>query len=259
MTPRSVSPGGRVVRTGASGWPARLRADFARRELPDATRTDLDAAVRAARPGSLDFLLALGHEAGVPAAVAEARCAAVACSYAAVNLADDLADGDCDYLAEPYRSGPTTQYLLQSFFFSKIIELGIPSSVLAAVARDFERVAVGQHLEVATERWTFDLARDVALAITARQLVAYLRIVLFGRPLAEHAEALGLDVGLAAHVALDAESADPRYWSIEPAERRQLAKLALETIDRACALDLEAVAPVAAQVHRALDPEMGRG
>ena len=236
------------------GWTTRVRRDYAARGYPEPTLADLGASVAAIRPGVLDFCFALGREAGVPAAVAEARTVAIAYSVAAVNLADDLADGDCDYLAEPFRSGPTTQYLLQCLFFEKVCALGTPAEVLAAVTRDFEQVAAWQHVEIVTKAWTGELARDVALGITARQVVAYLRIALFGRPPAEHAEALGLDVGLATHVALDAESSDSRFWSIAPRDRDELARSALDAIERAAAFEFEALEPIAAQVRRTLDP-----
>jgi len=228
-------------------------ADLASRRYPPATRADLDAAVGALQPGILDFAFALGVEAGVPSAVVEARCVAVACSAAAVNLADDLADGDCDYLAEPYRSGPTTQYLLQSLFFQKLCALGLPPELLLLVTGDFEQVAALQHVELATTRWSFDASRRVAEGITGRQLAAYLRVVLFGSPLADRAAALGVDVGLATHVAVDAETGDPRYTSLPEGERAQLRRLALDSLARASALDLVAIGPVAAHVRSALE------
>ncbi len=239
------------------GWFGRVLADVAPRGYPDETRADVDAAVRAIETGLLDFARAIAVEAGVPAAIAEARCVAIAYSMAAVNLADDLADGDCDYLDEPHRSGPTTQYLLQSLFFQKLCELGLPPDLLHAVTRDFEQVAALQHVELATRRWTFDASRRVAEGITGRQIAAYLRVALHASDQADLAERVGLDVGLAAHVALDAESKDERFWSLDEGDREQLRQLALDSIDRATALEIEAIVPVAAQVRRTLDrPEV---
>ncbi len=234
------------------GWYGRVLADVAQRHYPTETRVDLSASIRSMQTGLLDFAYGLSVEAGVPPAIAEARCVAVFYSASAVNLADDLADGDCDYLAEPYRSGPATQYLLQSLFFQKVCELGLPVEVIFAVTRDFEQVAALQHVELVTDTWTFDVARRVAEGITGRQIAAYLRISLFGTDLARHAEQIGVDVGLATHVALDAESRDPRFTSLDDTDREQLRQLALEAIGRATALELEAIVPVATQVHRAL-------
>jgi hypothetical protein len=241
-----------MTRVGA--WHARVMTDVARRGYPTATRSDLDAALRVLQPGILDFTRGLAVEAGVAPAIVDARCIAIAYSAAAVNLADDLADGDCDYLAEPYRSGPTTQYLLQSLFFQKLCELGIPLETLFAVTRDFEQVAALQHVELETGAWQLDVSWRVAEGITGRQLTAYLRIALLGDALAKRAEEIGLDVGTATHVAVDAETRDPRFTSLPETERRQLAARALEAADRACRLDLAAIGAAATHVRNVLIP-----
>ncbi len=239
--------------TRSTAWAGRARRDYGSRGYPDETLADLSSALRAVRPGLLDFVWLATREAGVSRSEAESRCVAVAYSAAAVNLADDLADGDCDYLDEPYKSGPTTQYLLQSLFFQKLCELGMPSVVISAVTRHFERAAAAQHVELTTTAWTTARARQVAEGITGHQLAAYLRVGLHGTPRSEQAEEVGVDVGFAAHVALDADSRDDRFWSLEPSERVTLANDAIDAIERAAALGLAAARPVAAEVHRSLD------
>jgi hypothetical protein len=231
-----------------------VRSDYARRHVEEAAVADLSAAIRAVRPGILDFVSALAREAGVAPAIVDARCIAIAYSAAAVNLADDLADAECDYLEEPYRSGPTTQYLLQCLFFQKLCELGTPADVLYQVTCDFEHVAALQHVELTTRSWAFDTSRRVAEGITGRQLAAYLRVALAGSDLAKHALAIGVDVGVATHVAVDAQTRDPRFTTLPDVDKIRLVEVALASTERAEAFGLDSIRPVSADVHRALDP-----
>ena len=83
-------------------------------QLPDEARRDVVAALHAAGlPPLMQFLYEAGHEVGLSAETLRARATAAFLFFAAGNLADDLVDGDVDYLDPPVRLGPTVQFLLQ--------------------------------------------------------------------------------------------------------------------------------------------------
>ena len=94
---------------------------LSRQHLPEVSQEDLLAALKAGRPGPLAFLYEAGAEASLPHQQLLTRAAAIYFFFCAGNLADDLSDGDCTYLAEPSRLGPCTQLTLQNLFFHTLL------------------------------------------------------------------------------------------------------------------------------------------
>jgi hypothetical protein len=145
-------------------------------------------------------------------------------------LADDLSDGDCDYLEEPVRRAPGTQILLQNLAVLDLIQQGIEPGVLASLASDLVSAASAQQLEVRTRSWTLERFAYCAEGFAARPFAGYLGVIWAGTALAKRAREIGARVGFAAHVAGDIESRDPRYETLTPAERSRLLATALEHI-----------------------------
>jgi hypothetical protein len=219
-----------------------------RHPLPDAAHADVLRALEAARPGGLlELLCAAGHEAGLAREALHERAAAAFFVYAAGQLADDLADGDCDYLDEPLRTGPSLVFLLLQLA-SATLAGSVPADVHRAAAADLVAGTGPQQVEVRTRRWSAALAQEVAEGIAGRQIAAYLRILWAGTPLAPHAPGLGRDLGVASHVAADARSGDPRYASLPQDERRALREWALAGAERALGVGLRSIAAALAEV-----------
>src|SRR5688572_24814010 len=74
-------------------------------DLSEATRRELTTALDVGRPGNLQFSYEAGMEAGLHGKELLQRAAALYFLACAVNVADDLSDGDCTYLADSERSG----------------------------------------------------------------------------------------------------------------------------------------------------------
>jgi hypothetical protein len=209
--------------------------------VPEAARRDLLAVLESNRSGPLQFLFDACVEAGLPRIAAAERAGAVYLCYCAGQLADDLADGDCDYLELPARVGPGAQFLLQNLFTTRLVALGIPPGVLADAARDLA-VGAGEHsVEVRTTEWTAELAMQVAAGIAGCQISAYLRLLWCGTALEKEAGDLGWHVGVAAQVATDVASGDVRFHGLAPADRGALLARARASADRARARGLACV------------------
>src|SRR5690349_2356474 len=89
-----------------------------RLELPESAQRDVLGALEAARKkGPLALLYEAGAEAGLARDELFHRALAIFFAFCAGSLADDLIDGDCDYLETPIRVGPSAQYLLQNLSF----------------------------------------------------------------------------------------------------------------------------------------------
>jgi len=90
--------------------------------LPAQAERDVEAALGRVSPSSQVFLIGAAQDGGVPDEQAVERLACLWVAASSVNLTDDIADGDCDYL--PARVAPGVGFLLQSLAMSLAIRGG---------------------------------------------------------------------------------------------------------------------------------------
>lgn len=229
-----------------------LRLILARGLAAEAER-DLVKALEATRGGPLEFFYLAGLDSGLPRAELLARGAAAFFIFAAGNLADDVADGDCTYL--PPRAAPGVQFMLQNLVFDVLLESSVPREDLKAAAAMLVVGAGQQQREIRTESWTFELSRDVALGIAGGQYAAYLRLLWAGTALSEGATSVGSDLGSAGHVALDITSNDARVTTLSPADRRALVAWSREAVSRLRPLGHRSIQASLATITPVLDHE----
>ncbi|UJR79210.1 hypothetical protein [Sandaracinus amylolyticus] len=222
-------------------------------ELDPATERDLVWCLDAGRTGPLAFLYAACVEAGVDAARARARAAGAFFSFAAGNLADDLADGDCTYLEPAPRVGPCAQFALQNAAWSMWSGAGdVDRDTLRAIGRDLVRAASMQHVEVRTERFDLATTQRIAEAMGGLQYAAYLRAAWAGTALAPRAAEIGAALGTAGFVAEDFRSDDARVTTLAPDDRRALARWADAILESARALELPSITGACAPITERL-------
>jgi hypothetical protein len=195
--------------------------------LPELSQRDVLAALEAARPGPLELLYEAGAEAGLAGDAILSRSVAIYFNFCAGNLADDLSDGECTYLDDPYRIGPCTQFLLQNFFFYALMNAELPSDTIRAAVRELITAAAPQHVELRTKQWNAALFREIAEGIAGHQWSAYLQILWCGTPLASRAASVGMNVGVAGHTAKDILTRDPRFVTMAVAAQREIVTWAL--------------------------------
>jgi hypothetical protein len=230
--------------------------------LPDEAERDVLVTLEAGRPGPLALLYAAGAEAGLGREVLLRRSAGLFFCACAANLADDLADGECTYLAEPWRVGPGVQFALQSLCFAALLWAELPAAVLAEVA-DAMVIAAGlQVLEVHTPTWTAARYEQVAEGIAGKQWALYLRVLWEGTALAERAVEVGRNLGVAAHVAEDIRSGDPRFHGMPEEDQHEVlawARAAVDTVRHTSLHSLDAVLRTVEPVFRNFPSPPGRG
>lgn len=202
-----------------------------RHALPEEAERDVLVALEAGRPGPLALLYAAGAEAGLGREVLLRRAAGLFFCACAANLADDLADGECTYFAQPTRVGPGVQFALQSLSFATLARAEVPAPVLAEAASAMVTAAGLQGLEVHTSTWTASGYQRVAEGIAGAQWALYLRVLWEGTALAERAVAVGRALGVAAHVAEDHRSGDRRFHGMPEEDRREVLEWAREATD----------------------------
>jgi hypothetical protein len=188
------------------------------------------ASLEAAQPGPLGLLYEAGMEAGLSRELLLVRGTGIFLSFAAGNLADDLSDGDCTYYANPVRIGPYVQFLLQNLAWATLARAQVPSEVLAKAARELAEAAGPQALEVRTLKWTAPVFQQVAQGLAGQQWAAYLQLLWAGTPLSKCSVA-GHGLGIAAHVAEDIRSKDPRFFSMPEADQREVVRWARAGMD----------------------------
>lgn len=167
----------------------------------------------------LQLLYEAGHEARLAREDLHLRAAGCFLSFAAGNLADDLIDGDCDYLEDALRLGPSTQFLLQNAAYRCWLSSSSPKEAVQRCADHLARAAGPNHLEVRTERWTAALFQQVGEGIAGRQWAAYLEVLWGGTVLEDRAARVGLGLGVVAHLAEDVRSGDPRWTTLSDEDK----------------------------------------
>jgi len=126
--------------------------------------------------------------------------------------------------------------------------------VLAEAASAMVTAAGLQGVEVHTPTWTAPDYQRVAEGIAGAQWALYLRVLWEGTALAERATALGRALGVAAHVAEDIRSGDPRFHGMPEEDRREVLKWAQDAATTVGAEGLESLNAVL----RTVEPVLGR-
>ncbi len=194
---------------------------------------DIVAVLDAGRPGPLSLFYEAGIDANLPRETLLGRAAALFLSFCAGNLADDLVTGDCDYLAEPVRHGPGTQYLLQNAFVATALEAGVKPSELQSALTELAASSAHHQSQVRVSTWTAGTYKSIAEGIATRQYVGYLSLLWAGTALAERAREVGLLLAIPSMVVAATQSRDSRLFSMTAAERREILDWAREHLGRA--------------------------
>ena len=142
-----------------------------------------------------------------------------------IHLADDIADGDCDYIDNPISQGVTAVYTLLHLFNRSLAQCKIQDTKIFDALID---VGLWQHKEIATQTWDLESAKEVAVGINARQFEAYFRIVSSGTQHEKELANAGYAYAVAAHLSNDINSEDNRFYDIPNEERNKLIDWALE-------------------------------
>lgn len=193
------------------------------RALHAVAERDVVRALEAARrQGPLDLLYDCGCEAKLERGALLARAGAIFFSFAAGNLADDIADDECTYLEEPTRTGPCVQFILQNLFFATAAGAQLATATLERITVLLAQAGGPQLLEVRTQRWSAELARTVGESIAGLQYAAYMRLLWAETPLELRAESVGRALGVAGHIAKDIATGDPRFFSLTPECAREI-------------------------------------
>ena len=238
----------------SSAGPVFLRADeiVHAQGLPPEAVDDITRVLLENRIGTVALLFDIALAAGLSREVAIERCAALFFYIGALQVADDLADHECDYLELPEGSGTVSQIVLQNLFFLTLARSGVPNEVLIEAAEHLVRGAGPQHFEIRTQQWTLEKTRAVARGMGAEHFIAYLKLLLSGTPHVERAEWLGHRIGLLVHYYSDTLHRDDRLWTLPLAHRAAVLNEALEA---AVELKAESWLPVLTLV-RTVEPPL---
>jgi hypothetical protein len=223
-------------------------------ELPTEAENDLVAVLEAGRV-ALPFLNEAAMEPVGDRSVFLRRAAGIYAGFCAGNLADDLIDGDATYLADPARLGPSLQFTLQHLGTAIVLDSGVPADVLARASWEMVRGAATAQVENRTESWTFATYRDMNVGAAGRQYASFLQVLWAGTPLAEHAEAVGLELGTISRVAQDIVQQKHRFLLLSKADQKRALAWARALLERVRKRPLGCVQLVVASIGpRLADP-----
>ncbi len=232
--------------------------DLMRHELPDVTRRDVVAGLEAGRT-VLPPIYAAVIETELAREEQLMRALAVYYSACAGNVADDVADGDCDYFEPGVPVATTVQYLLHTMSFEAALRTSVPREALLDASRELVQAAAWEPIELRTKVFDRDTYLNVARAMGGRQWRAHLRVLWAGTPLDDQVGLVADAVALASFVALDLAGSDRRLMTLPAVERQEIISFARSGLLPALAMDLAFVRYVAAGVDAALSssPEGG--
>jgi hypothetical protein len=191
----------------------------------------LATTVRRCDPLLLQFFYEAALDSGKPRPDAMARSVAATLEYAAIQLADDLVDGDCDYLSPP-RQRAILLLELQALFMDAALACGIEPGALARAIALLLQVGKAAREEIEIRRWTLPAARRMAFKLNGAQHAAYLELLWADSPLESLAGSVGHDLGVVAHIATDVATGDPRFWALGHGDRAALVRHARGLCDR---------------------------
>jgi hypothetical protein len=180
----------------------------------------------------LQFAYELARAAAWPREMALARAAAMAFRHVAIELADDVCDGDCPDPLDPLTDAPVLLLVLEQLALAAALRGGVSAISLARVAHLNLRIASGQYQDLYTRSWTGTLALQAALRLNGDQFSAHLHLLWDGSRLEDLAEDIGRDLGLSLHVLSDRVSADRRFAGVSAAGRSELVALARGAAER---------------------------
>jgi hypothetical protein len=191
----------------------------AREHVGGEALTDVEATIRKIDERFLHWIYQLAADAGHEWNEMLRRTSALVFQFASVQLADDLADGDCRYLQQPERTGPGTQWVLQHLYCLALSQSSAQLEQVRLATTDFLAVGVAQQQEVRTAKWNLTNSRDAAAGLNGCQHRAYFRLMFAGTAHASQAEALGYHFGIALHVTGDRLSKDRRFTDLDAADQ----------------------------------------
>jgi hypothetical protein len=197
--------------------------------LPSDGQRDACSAFEQVSPQDLTILLQAALDAELEPARAVPRLAAIWSMTAAINLMDDIADGDCDYLLPA--AAPNVVVLLQSLAIHLALDGAVERGALQAHARGIAMMAGGQCSEVRARSWTGETYLAIATQLGGDQYAAHLSLLWDGTPSAASAHAVGLEIGTVGMVAKDLRTSDFRLTSLADADRLQVVRSALVQLD----------------------------
>lgn len=226
-------------------------------QAPDGLKSMLSEVVQSCHGDFLELVYEAGRDAGLSDHGTCARGMAILFQYGAIQVCDDICDGDASYLPDVQRDGPIVLMMLQQAYLDALADARTGAETLERAARHLCCVGSGQYEELRTRRWTLARALNTACGLNGEQYAAYFTLLWTGTPLGPRAVSVGLDLGMLVHVSTDLLTGDPRFHSLRVSERIQLLQRARAAGIRLGQTAIRSVTRVAAtalpQLDQALD------
>jgi hypothetical protein len=200
-----------------------------RQNYPALAEADVERALSRVPAESQVLLIQAAVDADLDEATAIERLCCLSVCAASVNLADDLADGDCHYL-DP-RVAPGVSFLLQSWAGALAVRGDVSPAGLEQFWRRLALAAAGQSIEVRTRVWSEELYRQVAQLVAGEQYAGYFRLLWDGTRAEPSATSIGESVGTIAFLHADLVSGDPRFFGMPGSDQLKVLSWCQEFLD----------------------------
>ena len=182
-------------------------------------RQDVERALSQLDQGLCNLLVRWGTEQHLGDAIAP-RVAVVLAHQVLIHVADDVADGECEYFEHDIARAATTQFTLHNLAGFALQQSAVDHQGCARFLLRMAQVAAAQHEEVAAAGWCLTTAKQAARGLNGVQMQAYLEFLSHGCD--PSAAGVGYSYGIAAHVSRDVATRDARYVGLTSDARAAL-------------------------------------
>mgnify|MGYP000605860911 CR=1 FL=1 len=200
------------------------------RRFCDEAKDDIAKVLRTYDCHLVYLLTSLMDELGVPAKEKSTRLLPIILQQVVIHLADDIADGDCNLYESPSVQGVTTLCSLQNSIAICVLDLSISNDNKMSFFSMLQKVGEGQHIEISTPRWDLPKAKEAAKYLNGYLYSAYFQLVFANTPFEQNPHHLGMNFGVANHIATDIDSQDIRYTQLTVSDQADLRRWALDGI-----------------------------
>jgi len=227
-----------------------LESRFEQLGFSDAAREDLYAVLVRKDTGLEMLMRKLMQHVEMESGQIEQRILPIVIQQCLIHLADDMADGDCDYLS--IEKASTTLCSLFNLSALLLLEVNLSPETCKRFYQLMAGVGILQHEEIRISHWTLEETRKAAFDLGGAVYAGYFSLALDGTSLADEAESLGRHFGIASFVARDIQTDDARYLDLDQQERSSLRNWALKSANHLYEKELEPLNPLLLSAYRYL-------
>ena len=188
-------------------------------DIPGKERQQLLNVLRRFEQSLVQLMYEWMRECGHDHAESVVRCQPILVQHALIHFADDMSDGDADYIQSVASDGVPLLCVMQNWVSLLLADSRWNADQRLAFFHCMHRVGVAQMVEIRTNDWDGDAARYAAADLNGQQFRAYFGLAARNASELDEFGVVGYEFGAVFHTATDVCTHDERFWDLSDEER----------------------------------------